>query len=876
MLSIANPLDPSCSSSKVLELGADEKVSEQLTLQKADLEVGLGETQTLHFSIRDYVFASRRKDISTNWPFPRQLMQLCLKHGIQDLLPPFQPPSALIAHCFSNPIVQVSHEARTNSPHIGETLLLDEEPNSIDLIPSCSAKVEDKPNELMHVEHEIGSAVTIHRDIEVIKPQLGEPVVNKCKLILKTQASRLEEFASSYLASEIMTPKVCPVCKMFSSTSNTTLNAHMDQCLSMESESTLVEDKNAKLRVKPRKKRLLEEIYATSTCCSLEDLDRRNGSSWVKDLTLVTPETENSDASIVEKKLQSSQLLTKDDKDEGAVYVDSNGVKLRILSKFDDAPRATSEAFEPMKNGKGIGDGSFISANNKHVGVMCSREMEMSQKNKKLSSSNLFKDKETLGVSYHEESQQKDGSPVLLSSMKDQYHMSFASATLRRWSCSKRSNLSKKNTQKDLSKSLENSKLVHQMAKVDSRKTACSTSSAAECHPTELSESPNSKFVHIPLNTIQNKENHEKGSQRSSLEVTSRNILLLQLPKASAGNMKSCMRKRETKPQDSCGISRTLTGTSHFPQKTKRVSTLSNAKSNIRLLHDNLQLVQTDKRKREFSFKGNGEQPRCGEADLLEFPMEEVVTQSLHAGSSMCQDCEPKDSNKPFENMTSVSAFLRKAEDSSIITGSAGSDDHGILLDSYDEEGATNATDGYSIPVEEVSQDKPGEQTTKLEHRDVESQDQATSAQELSVNIVSPTDQGTCFPRESSSTASHPVSPVEKHDPVISREPFVSASIASTISPAFLMDSKCEATRSKPVSRSPTINRHLNLPLPSIISKEGTQEIEIGLSQQVQNDFAERKTAATFELSALPLCLARPSNWKVTKFEVKDVSKSPC
>uniref|UniRef100_A0A803Q7L6 Hapless 8 n=1 Tax=Cannabis sativa TaxID=3483 RepID=A0A803Q7L6_CANSA len=81
-----------------------------------------------------------------------------------------------------------------------------------------------------------------------------------------------------------MASKVCPVCKVFSSSSNTTLNAHIDQCLSVESTSPKwTVDSSTKLsrhRIKPRKTKLMVDIYATAIPCTLEDLDRRNGSNW--------------------------------------------------------------------------------------------------------------------------------------------------------------------------------------------------------------------------------------------------------------------------------------------------------------------------------------------------------------------------------------------------------------------------------------------------------------------------------------------------------------------------------------------------------------------------------------------------------------------
>ncbi|KAG6414347.1 hypothetical protein SASPL_127067 [Salvia splendens] len=38
---------------------------------------------------KDYVFNTRGKDIKNNWHFSQKNLQLCLKHGVKDVLPPF-------------------------------------------------------------------------------------------------------------------------------------------------------------------------------------------------------------------------------------------------------------------------------------------------------------------------------------------------------------------------------------------------------------------------------------------------------------------------------------------------------------------------------------------------------------------------------------------------------------------------------------------------------------------------------------------------------------------------------------------------------------------------------------------------------------------
>ncbi|KAL2456437.1 hapless 8 [Forsythia ovata] len=82
-----------------------------------------------------------------------------------------------------------------------------------------------------------------------------------------------------------MTSKVCPVCNTFSSSSNTTLNAHIDQCLSGESKiKWTANSRVTEHRIKPRKTGLMVDIYETASYCTLEELDRRNGTNWALNL----------------------------------------------------------------------------------------------------------------------------------------------------------------------------------------------------------------------------------------------------------------------------------------------------------------------------------------------------------------------------------------------------------------------------------------------------------------------------------------------------------------------------------------------------------------------------------------------------------------
>ena len=70
-----------------------------------------------------------------------------------------------------------------------------------------------------------------------------------------------------------MIPKVCPVCRYFSSTSNITLNGHINHCLSSESNAKKSGTNFSKPKVKVRKKWSILDIIVAAPVFMLEDLD---------------------------------------------------------------------------------------------------------------------------------------------------------------------------------------------------------------------------------------------------------------------------------------------------------------------------------------------------------------------------------------------------------------------------------------------------------------------------------------------------------------------------------------------------------------------------------------------------------------------------
>ncbi|CAN4102550.1 unnamed protein product [Withania somnifera] len=379
MLSIDQNIPPDpCHISLLKSSSSDERPSSDnklVDLSNSDLD------DNNKFSIRDYVFRTRRKDIKTNWPFSQKNLQLCLKHGATDLLPPFQSVKGCAVDNTSkdnivtseekhgklddNPVSTSSSSGRcmpklavdcrninssgSDREEVFRSTITSRSCSEIDSVPTveinrCSGaeagnlleplvrKPEDK-GLVPPMSNKSGSTV--------------QPPGKKCRIIVKlgnVTDRNVEEdtTTSSFMVSEAMASKVCPVCKTFTSSSNTTLNAHIDQCLSGESSTVkwTANPKAIKHRIKPKKTRLMVDIYTTAKSCTLEDLDRRNGTNWASNPTLSVRETE---VPTVEELEKSPLVNLQCTANEGAVYIDSNGTKLRILSKFNDEQLPSSK-----------------------------------------------------------------------------------------------------------------------------------------------------------------------------------------------------------------------------------------------------------------------------------------------------------------------------------------------------------------------------------------------------------------------------------------------------------------------------------------------------------------------------------------------------
>ncbi|KAK4804451.1 hypothetical protein SAY86_004268 [Trapa natans] len=379
MVSIGKPppADPPCAWDELIPpLDSDERASPSRQLPDLTHDPSVS-----NFSIRNYVFHARNKDISTNWPFSMRNLQLCLKHGVKDPLPPFQFDDNATNQTFLRSPVKSSSSLEKEISGSNSTpvpLRLSKEDNT----RSHNGISSDKDSPLMvgDVSQLVSELITTHGQLNsnsvsvnpVVLPDTShakeaagptvacktataiQPAGKKGRLPVKLgknlERSSTECIASNGAAiSEIMASKVCPVCKVFSSSSNTTLNAHIDQCLSEEpTPKWSAGSKLIRRRMKPRKTRLMVDIYETALPCTLEDLDRRNGSNWSTGMSLPSKDD-------VDEMGQRVSPVNHDD-DVGAVYIDSNGTKLRILSRSSDSPPSSSTigvSLRPRKRFKG-------------------------------------------------------------------------------------------------------------------------------------------------------------------------------------------------------------------------------------------------------------------------------------------------------------------------------------------------------------------------------------------------------------------------------------------------------------------------------------------------------------------------------------------
>ncbi|KNA13989.1 hypothetical protein SOVF_111480 [Spinacia oleracea] len=355
------------------------------------------------FSIRDFVFAARNRDISLNWPFSQKNLQLCLKHGVKNVLPSFQPldsPRDSSMNCLAENILR-SEESNVRlsmfNNHIApDTILQLDHSWNQDLAEGYrdsdsfrtggERDLVFKTVATANSQSEVGSVSTSNLPLSEVSDEreaVGSAANNKtnssasqlsskkCKVAVKIRVNSKrntpEDITSPCTGPpETISSKICPVCETFSSSSNTTLNAHIDQCLSSQSPPIWMKSsKLIKPRIKPRKIRLMTDICATAPCCTLEDLDRRNGTNWAANADLPL---EEADVPSERRCPGVSSRYLKQNADDGSVYIDSSGRKIRILSKFNSTSPSFSKAREdqrPKKQSRKAKRSKFFSPNRK-------------------------------------------------------------------------------------------------------------------------------------------------------------------------------------------------------------------------------------------------------------------------------------------------------------------------------------------------------------------------------------------------------------------------------------------------------------------------------------------------------------------------------
>ncbi|KAG5409188.1 hypothetical protein IGI04_005507 [Brassica rapa subsp. trilocularis] len=296
------------------------------------------------FSIRDYAYSNRKNNIKNSWPFSTKSLHLCSSHGVTDPLPPFQKLSRLSNKFETTPSVSQVHQT----------------------IAEASKRV---CNQSRIIENGLGTSRSVSKSkVEIVVAATSNNKSKKCGRgggMVKSKEDSCGTASESTVAS-----KTCPICKTFSSASNTTLNAHIDQCLSVDSSVPPVSSKPNKPRVKPVdsavppvsskpskprvssvgsavppvsskprvklqvKVKTLVDIYTTAKRCTLEDLDKRNGTQWASVLSCTNRVA--ADKCEVSKKRKGSPVGV------GPVYIDAKGQKLRILTEFSEKKTTTT------------------------------------------------------------------------------------------------------------------------------------------------------------------------------------------------------------------------------------------------------------------------------------------------------------------------------------------------------------------------------------------------------------------------------------------------------------------------------------------------------------------------------------------------------
>uniref|UniRef100_A0A1J3IK31 Hapless 8 n=1 Tax=Noccaea caerulescens TaxID=107243 RepID=A0A1J3IK31_NOCCA len=328
----------------------------------------LGQSHLPNFSIRDYAYSNRKRNIKNNWPFSTKSLHLFATHGVTDPLPPFQRFSTL-SNQFET--TASSSSGRQIAPHVHELAKLK-------LNQTIAAETRKGVCSQSRIVE--NGLFTTSTNVSKSKVEIAVASTSNSKnnnhsrksgsrgTMVKSKEDSCVGVSTTTSESTMASKTCCPICKTFSSASNTTLNAHIDQCLSADlpqppvnhskpnkprvdqclsvdlAKPQVSSSKPNKARVnKPRTKvKTMVDIYASAKGCTLEDLDRRNGTNWVSILSCTNRVVAADKSSEVSKKRKVSSPVG-----VGPVYIDAKGQKLRILSEFSEKKKKTSSTTTP-------------------------------------------------------------------------------------------------------------------------------------------------------------------------------------------------------------------------------------------------------------------------------------------------------------------------------------------------------------------------------------------------------------------------------------------------------------------------------------------------------------------------------------------------
>ncbi|XP_043722823.1 uncharacterized protein LOC122669964 [Telopea speciosissima] len=231
--------------------------SEQQMGSKYDTSV----SSTKPFSIRQYVFEARQKDIYNNWPFPEEYLKVCSKHGVSRVLPPFG-----------------SNESIRNSLHtkdVGQNCAKKED-SDVGFIDKHSTWIDGTEDNL-----EVAGDVYMDAAISEVSKKVNH---------LSLNCNKPEHGDGKGLSSNV--GKHPLVSKDNTSNAKPSLNhSYVQIVVALPSTKAFRKQKQKgkpkKHKGKP-KKRLLADILAEARPCTLEDIDGLKGSNWAKDPS-ITP-----------------------------------------------------------------------------------------------------------------------------------------------------------------------------------------------------------------------------------------------------------------------------------------------------------------------------------------------------------------------------------------------------------------------------------------------------------------------------------------------------------------------------------------------------------------------------------------------------------